>query len=46
MLAPVMICGGGGGGLGFVANFVDSIRICSALFSPVLVGCHVQGGVE
>jgi hypothetical protein len=41
-----MFGGGGGGGFGCVANFVDSMRICSALFSPVLVGCHVQGGVE
>jgi hypothetical protein len=47
MPAPVfMIGGGGGGGFGCVANFVDSMRICNALFSPVLVGCHVQGGVE
>jgi len=45
-LAPVFMVGGGSAGVGFVANFVDSIRICSALFSPVLVGCHVQGGVE
>jgi hypothetical protein len=45
-LAPVFMVCGGGAGFGCVANFVDSMRICSALFSPVLVGCHWHGGVE
>src|SRR5215469_6576852 len=41
MLLPISGCCGGG--FGGVASFVDSMRICSASFSPGLVGSHGHG---
>src|SRR5262249_62011202 len=42
MLLPISGCCGGG--FGWVARCVDSMMICSASLSPVLVGSHGDGG--